>query len=94
MFGFDNVKPLDNSFSLVHTIFSRANFEKQTKKKLRKLSSVVKYLFRFISKFGKLHNVRDKVSAYFLEDQIQKTKTDTRGVLELYFSKMYSTRHT
>ena len=42
-------------------------------------------MLHLINKFGKLHDLKEEVRVYFVEDQLQKTKTDTSGVFQLYF---------
>ena len=42
-------------------------------------------MLHLINKFGKLHDLKEEVRVYFVDDQLQKTKTDTSGVLQLYF---------
>ena len=54
--------------------------QKKKKKKLQKPSTTATDLFRFVIEFGKLHNVRDQISLYYLDNQIQKTKTDIFGI--------------
>ena len=35
--------------------------------------------------FGKLHKIKDIVKVHLVDDQIQKIKTDTCGIFQLYF---------
>ena len=35
--------------------------------------------------FGKLHNIENEVNVFSLDDQLQKTETDTCGIFQLYF---------
>ena len=73
----EKFKQADNTLNLVETKFSRINFEKTSEKELGKLTATAKDLFHFNNEFRKLHNVRNELSVYFLDDQIQKTKPDT-----------------
>lgn len=49
-------------------------FENIEKKGLGKLSTTARDLFLFVNQFGKLDNVRDTISIYFLDDQMQKNE--------------------
>ena len=42
----------------------------------------MKYL---INEFGKKHNLKEDVRVHFVEDQLQKTETNTCGIFQLYF---------
>ena len=42
-------------------------------------------MLHLINKFGKLHNLKEEVRVHFVDDQLQKTKTDTSRVFQLYF---------
>ena len=42
-------------------------------------------MLHLINKFGKLHDLKEEVRVHFVDDQLQKTKTDTSGVFQLYF---------
>ena len=35
--------------------------------------------------FGKLHNVKDEVTVFSLDDELQKIETDTCGIFQIYF---------
>ena len=35
--------------------------------------------------FGKLHNVKDEINVFSLDDQLQKIETDMCGIFQLYF---------
>ena len=34
---------------------------------------------------GKKHNLKNEVTMHFVDDQLQKTETDTYGIFQLYF---------
>ena len=34
---------------------------------------------------GKLHDVKDEINVFTVDDQLQKTETDTCGIFQLYF---------
>ena len=85
--GLENFKQADNILILVETKFSTSEHKKIVKKELEKLSITARALLHFANKFGKIHNVRDEISIYFLDDQIQKTEVDTCGIFQLYFYK-------
>ena len=35
--------------------------------------------------FGKLHNIKNEINVFSLDDQLQKIETDTCGIFQLYF---------
>ena len=38
-----------------------------------------------MKKFGKKHNLKNEVTVHFVDNQLQKTETDTCGIFQLYF---------
>ena len=38
-----------------------------------------------INEFGKKHNLKEDVRVHFVEDQLQKTETNTCGIFQLNF---------
>ena len=49
------------------------------------MRTTAKDLFHFNNEFGKIHNIRDEITVYFVDDQLQKTEIVTYGMLLLYF---------
>ena len=41
-------------------------------------------IWYFINEFGELHNLKEEVRVHFADDQLQKTKTGTCRVFELF----------
>ena len=63
------------------------NYKKSTKKGISQLSDSAEDLFHFIEEFGYLHNIKNFVSVYMLEDPIQNIESDNCGPFQLYFNK-------
>ena len=84
-FGVEKFKKTDKNITLVPTKFSTEIFENLSRKELANLSATFRDLFHFINKFGKLHNVRDESIVHFVDDQLQKTETNTSGIFQLHF---------
>ena len=38
-----------------------------------------------MNEFGKKHNLKNEVTMHFVDDQLQKTETDTCRIFQLYF---------
>ena len=71
--------------SLIAKKFYTLNYERLNKKELLFLNKTAKDLFYFINEFGKVHNTREEIIVYFIDDQLQQTETDTYGIFQLYF---------
>ena len=54
-------------------------------KTVNRLSEKMQDILHVINEFGKLHNLKEEVRVHFVDDQLQKTETDTCGVFQLYF---------
>ena len=87
MFGLEKFVQGGNNLALVETKFSRTEYKNIAKKELGKLSTTARDLFHFVNEFGKLYNVVDDISIYFLDDQTQRSETNTCGIFQLYFSE-------
>ena len=85
LFGVEKFKKADKNITLVPTKFSTEIFENLSRKELANLCVTFRDLFHFINKFGKLYNVRDEIIVHFVDDQLQKTQTNTCGIFQLYF---------
>ena len=42
-------------------------------------------LLHLIYEYGRLHNIKDFVTIYSVDDQLQRIETDTCGIFQLYF---------
>ena len=54
-------------------------------KTVNRLSEKTQDILHLINEFGKLHNLKEEVRVHFVDDQLQKTETNTCGVFQLYF---------
>ena len=54
-------------------------------KNAHRLNTTTADLLHLMNKFGKLHKIKDKVIVHLVDDQLQKTETDTCGIFQLYF---------
>ena len=50
-----------------------------------RLSTTKQDLLHLMNEFRKKHNLKKDVTLHFFDDQLQKTKTDTCGILQLHF---------
>ena len=54
-------------------------------KSANRLNTITQDLLHLKNKFGRNHNLKKDVTLHFVDDQLQKTKTDTCGIFQLYF---------
>ena len=54
-------------------------------KDLNELRTTTQDLLHLMYEFGKLHDIKDEVNVFSLDDQLQKIETDTCGIFQLYF---------
>ena len=54
-------------------------------KNLNRLSTTTQDLLNVMNKFRKKHNLKNEVTLHFVDDQLQKTETDTCGRFQFYF---------
>ena len=54
-------------------------------KNANRLSTTTQDLLHLMNGFGKKHNLKNVVTVHFVDDQLQKTETDTCGIFQLYF---------
>ena len=54
-------------------------------KKANRLSTTTQDLLHLMNEFEKRHNLKKDVTLHFVDDQLQKTETDTCGIFQLYF---------
>ena len=50
-------------------------------------SRTTKDLIHFIGEFENLHDIRDEITIYFKDDQLQGTELDTCGIVQLFIYK-------
>ena len=53
-------------------------------KTVNRISETTQDTLHLLNEFGKLHNLKEKVSVHFLDDQLQKPETDTCRVFKLF----------
>ena len=73
----------DRKITLISLTFSMGQYEKI--KDLNELRTTTQDLLHLMYEFGKLHNVKDEVNVFSLDDQLQRIETDTCGIFQLYF---------
>ena len=68
---------------MISLTFSIEEYEKI--KDFKELRTTTQDLLHLMYEFGKLHNIKDEINVYSLDDQLQKIETDTCGIFQLYF---------
>ena len=59
--------------------------EYEKMKNVNRLSETMQNILNLINEFSKKHNLKEEVRVHFIDDQLQKTETNTCGVFQLYF---------
>ena len=73
----------DRKITLISLTFSMQEYEKI--KDLNQLRTTTQDLLHLMYEFGKLHNVKNEINVFSVDDQLQKIETDTCGIFQLYF---------
>ena len=72
----------DSKIMVITLTFSMERYE--TIKNLNRLSETMQDILHLINEFGKKH-LKEEVRIHFVDNQLQKTVTNTCGVFQLYF---------
>ena len=73
----------DRKITLISLTFSMQQYEKI--KDQNELRTTTQDLLHLMYEFGKLHDVKDEINVFSLDDQLQRIETDTCGIFQLYF---------
>ena len=84
LYGLLKFNKKDKTINLTSLKFSIDSYEKLNTPTLSKLSTTATNLFHLINEFGKLHNVKEEVTIYLVDDQLQDTETDTCGIFHYF----------
>ena len=83
MFGIQKLKKKDQKIIIISLKFSMKEYEKI--KNEHRLRPTTQDLLHLIYEYGRLHYIKDLVTVYSVDDQLQKLETDTCGIFQLYF---------
>ena len=83
LYGIKKFEKKDSKITVITLTFSMEEYKKI--KTVNRLSETTQDILHLINEFGKLHNLKEEVRVHFVDDQLQKTETDTCGVFQLYF---------
>ena len=83
MFGIQKLKKKDQKIIIISLKFSMKEYEKI--KNEHRLRPTTQDLLHLIYEYGRLHHIKDLVTVYSVDDQLQKLETDTCGIFQLYF---------
>ena len=73
----------DRKVTLISLTFSMVQYQKM--KGLSELRTTTQDLLHLMYEFGKLHDVKDEINVFTVDDQLQRIETDTCGIFQLYF---------
>ena len=83
MFGIQKLKKKDQKIIIISLKFSIKEYEKI--KNEHRLRPTTQDLLHLIYEYGRLHNIKDLVTVYSVDDQLRKLEADTCGIFQLYF---------
>ena len=83
LFNLKKFRKNDRKITLISLTFSMEQYEKI--KDLNKLRTTTQDLLHLMYEFGKLHDIKDEINVFSLDDQLQKIETDTCGIFQLHF---------
>ena len=83
MFGIQKLKKKDQKIIIISLKFSMKEYEKI--KNEHRLRPTTQDLLHLIYEYGRLHNIKDLVTVYSVDHQLQKLEADTCGIFQLYF---------
>ena len=80
-YGMEKINKKDNIINLTYVRFDTPSYKKVKKETL---TATARDFFHSLSEFSKVHN-KNWVDIYMVDDQLQKIKSDTCGLFQLYF---------
>ena len=83
LFNLNKFGKNDRKITLISLTFSMKEYEKI--KDVKELRTTTQDLLHLMYEFGKLHNIKNEINVFSLDDQLQKIETDTCGIFQLYF---------
>lgn len=83
--GIEKMTKTDNKLTLVKINFSLKTFATLKSGEFESMSKTAQVFNHFIESFGKLHQLKDFVCVWMLEDPTQKLETSTCEPFQLYF---------
>ena len=83
LFNLNKFGKNDCKITLISLTFSMEEYEKI--KDFKELRTTTQDLLHLMYEFGKLHNIKNEINVFSLDDQLQKIETDTCGIFQLYF---------
>ena len=85
--GINKFNKKDDISTLISVKVSVDAYQNLNSSELTKLNTIVADLLHLIKEFGKLHNIRNEIVLYLVDDQLQELTSDTCGIFQLYFYK-------
>ena len=85
--GVEKFNKKDNILTLISLKFSINAYQNLSHAEILELSSIAADFFHLISEFEKVKNIKNKVTFYLVDDQLQESTSDTCGMFRLYFYK-------
>ena len=83
IYGIKKFEIKDKKVTIITLTFSMNEYEKT--KNANRFRTITQDLLHLMNEFGKKHNLKNEVRVHFVDDQLQKTETDTCWIFQLYF---------
>ena len=87
LYGINKFNKKDDIATLISVKFSVDAYQNLNSSELTKLNTTVADFFHLINEFGKLHNIKNEIVLYLVDDQLQKLTSDTCDIFQWYFYK-------
>ena len=81
---FEKKKKKNNKVTIITLTFSIIKYEKT--KNANRLSITTKDLLHLMNESGEKHNLKNEVTVHFVDDQLQKTESDTCEYFNFIFT--------
>ena len=75
IYGIKKFEIKDKKVTVITLTFSMNEYEKI--KNANRFRTITQDLLHLMNEFGKKHNLKNEVRVHFVDDQLQKTETDT-----------------
>ena len=82
LYGINKFNKKDDIATLISVKFSVDAYQNLNSSELTKLNTTVADFFHLINEFGKLHNIKNEIVLYLVDDQLQKLTSDTCDIFQ------------
>lgn len=80
LYGINKFSKKDDIFTLISLKFSLDAYQNLNRSEIKKLSAIAADVFNLINEFGKIHNTKNEIVLYLIDDQLQESTFDSCGI--------------